>query len=136
MTKSELQWMTDIQINARLGDVWAVIDDLTLVPRYHPEVKLVEYLSGHTRRAPGVTYRCTIPDGPRKGWCVERVIEHELADRNVRMDGDCRVSLFGHELSKKDPDFWYMMQIAMVAGFFFSYPVIWWLVNRGIKEKM
>ena len=44
--------------------------------------------------------------------------------------------LFGHELSKKDPDFWYMMQIAMVAGFFFSYPVIWWLVNRGIKEKM
>lgn len=76
MTKGELQWMADIQINARLGDVWAVIDDLTLVPRYHPEVKLVEYLSGHTRRAPGVTYRCTIPDGPRKGWCVEKVVEH------------------------------------------------------------
>ncbi|MGI9075432.1 MAG: DUF4396 domain-containing protein [Bryobacteraceae bacterium] len=29
-----------------------------------------------------------------------------------------------------------MMQIAMLAGFFTSYPVNRWLVNKGIKEKM
>lgn len=29
-----------------------------------------------------------------------------------------------------------MMQIAMVAGFITSYPVNWWLVSKGIKEKM
>ena len=29
-----------------------------------------------------------------------------------------------------------MMQIAMLAGFLTSYPVNWWLVSTGIKEKM
>jgi hypothetical protein len=29
-----------------------------------------------------------------------------------------------------------MMQIGMLAGFLTSYPVNWWLVRRGIKEKM
>ena len=32
--------------------------------------------------------------------------------------------------------FWFMMQIAMVAGFFPSYPVNWWLVEIGVKERM
>lgn len=44
--------------------------------------------------------------------------------------------IFGHELPKTDFMFWFMMQIAMVAGFATSYPVNWWLLRRGIKERM
>ncbi len=33
-------------------------------------------------------------------------------------------------------EFWFMMQVAMVVGFFTSYPVNWWLISRGVKEKM
>jgi hypothetical protein len=45
-------------------------------------------------------------------------------------------AIMGHELSKSGPVFWFMMQIAMVCGFATSYPVNWWLLRRGIKEKM
>ena len=45
----------------------------------------------------------------------------------------CR--LFGHELSKTNPVFWFMMQIAMIAGFLTSYPVNRWLVRKGIKGR-
>lgn len=34
------------------------------------------------------------------------------------------------------PEFWVVMQVAMVAGFACSYPVNWWLVKIGIKEAM
>jgi hypothetical protein len=44
--------------------------------------------------------------------------------------------IFGHELEKTDPVFWFMMQIAMWFGFATSYPINWWLLKRGIKEKM
>ncbi len=43
--------------------------------------------------------------------------------------------LFG-EIPKTNPVFWFMMQIAMFAGFLTSYPVNWWLVKAGLKEKM
>ena len=33
-------------------------------------------------------------------------------------------------------EFWFMMQIAMLCGFATSYPVNWWLIEGGIKEKM
>lgn len=45
-------------------------------------------------------------------------------------------SIFGHELKKASPVFWFEMQIAMLCGFLTSYPVNWWLLRRGIKEKM
>ncbi len=32
--------------------------------------------------------------------------------------------------------YWLMMQIAMILGFATTYPVNWWLISRGIKEKM
>lgn len=32
--------------------------------------------------------------------------------------------------------FWFVMQLAMVAGFFLSYPMNWLLVKRGIKPMM
>ncbi len=45
-------------------------------------------------------------------------------------------AIFGHEMHKTSPVFWFMMQIAMFAGFATSYPVNWWLLKKGIKEKM
>ncbi|MEO7039407.1 MAG: DUF4396 domain-containing protein [Gemmatimonadaceae bacterium] len=39
-------------------------------------------------------------------------------------------------LSKTQPAFWFMMQLAMIAGFLTSYPVNWWLLRKGIKEAM
>ncbi len=44
--------------------------------------------------------------------------------------------LFGHDLSKGTPIFWFMMQLAMWLGFATSYPVNWWLLRRHIKEAM
>ena len=29
-----------------------------------------------------------------------------------------------------------MMQIAMICGFVTAYPVNWWLIRAGLKEKM
>ncbi len=45
-------------------------------------------------------------------------------------------SLLGRELKVHSAAFWFMMQIAMLAGFVTSYPVNWWLIRREIKEKM
>ena len=44
--------------------------------------------------------------------------------------------LFGRELAKSGPVFWFMMQVAMAAGFLTAYPVNWWLVKTGVKERM
>ena len=44
--------------------------------------------------------------------------------------------IFRDEIPKTDPVFWFMMQIAMLAGFLTSYPVNWWLRRAEIKEKM
>jgi Domain of unknown function (DUF4396) len=44
--------------------------------------------------------------------------------------------LLGIELRVASPEFWFMMQIAMLAGFGTAYPVNWWLVRSGIKEAM
>lgn len=45
-------------------------------------------------------------------------------------------AVFGHELPKTSPVFWFLMQVAMIAGFLTSYPVNWWLIGAGLKEKM
>jgi hypothetical protein len=44
--------------------------------------------------------------------------------------------LLGAKLEPASAEFWFMMQIAMIAGFFTSYPVNWWLIRAGIKEAM
>jgi hypothetical protein len=44
--------------------------------------------------------------------------------------------LLGLSLEVNTPEFWFMMQIAMLAGFVTSYPVNWWLIKAGIKERM
>lgn len=43
---------------------------------------------------------------------------------------------FGTRLEADRVAFWFMMQIAMICGFATAYPVNWWLIRRGIKEKM
>ena len=44
--------------------------------------------------------------------------------------------VLGTRLEVNTPEFWFMMQIAMLCGFATSYPVNWWLIRSGIKEKM
>jgi hypothetical protein len=44
--------------------------------------------------------------------------------------------LMGVRLEVASPEFWFMMQIAMICGFATSYPVNWWLMRRGLKEAM
>lgn len=44
--------------------------------------------------------------------------------------------IFGREIPRDDPIFWFMMQIGMLLGFLTAYPVNWWLLDRGVKEKM
>lgn len=43
---------------------------------------------------------------------------------------------FGTIAPVNSPEFWFVMQLAMVAGFVTAYPVNWWLVSAGLKEKM
>jgi Domain of unknown function (DUF4396) len=45
-------------------------------------------------------------------------------------------TVLGAELQVNSPEFWFMMQIAMLCGFATSYPVNWWLIRRGVKEAM
>jgi hypothetical protein len=44
--------------------------------------------------------------------------------------------VLGARLAVDSPEFWFMMQIAMLCGFATSYPVNWWLIRAGIKEEM
>jgi len=39
-------------------------------------------------------------------------------------------------MSAAHAEYWLMMQLAMLAGFFLAYPVNWWLVKTGVKEEM
>lgn len=43
---------------------------------------------------------------------------------------------FGGLAEATQPEFWFAMQLAMLAGFGTSYPVNWLLVRTGIKEAM
>ncbi len=42
----------------------------------------------------------------------------------------------GTELRVPSVEFWFMMQIAMLAGFVTAWPMNWWLIRAGIKERM
>jgi len=42
----------------------------------------------------------------------------------------------GNQPKVNSCEFWFMMQIAMIAGFLTAYPVNWWLIARGFKERM
>ncbi|WP_418275327.1 DUF4396 domain-containing protein [Isoptericola jiangsuensis] len=44
--------------------------------------------------------------------------------------------VLGGRAAVTTPVFWAAMQVAMVVGFATSYPVNWWLVRSGVKERM
>lgn len=44
--------------------------------------------------------------------------------------------LFHPRLEPDRAAFWFMMQVAMFAGFLTAYPANWWLIRRGVKEAM
>ncbi|AQP53119.1 hypothetical protein CBF34_02600 [Vagococcus penaei] len=43
---------------------------------------------------------------------------------------------FGSSIEANTPVFWFMMQIAMLIGFCTAYPMNWFLIKKGIKERM
>ncbi|MGH9466217.1 MAG: DUF4396 domain-containing protein [Terriglobales bacterium] len=43
---------------------------------------------------------------------------------------------FGALAPVASPEFWFAMQLAMLAGFLTSYPVNWILIRSGLKERM
>ena len=61
-----------VNVHAPRPRVRAIVDDMTLIPQYHPQVGKVDLLPGRSTRAAGVKYRCTGLEG-RKGSCVEGV---------------------------------------------------------------
>ncbi len=44
--------------------------------------------------------------------------------------------ILGVRLEVNTVEFWFMMQIAMLCGFLTAYPVNWWLISAGLKERM
>jgi hypothetical protein len=72
-------------------------------------------------------------------WAAVKADSLSLTSWQVGMYGWMAIvvfAIFGHEIQKTNPIFWFMMQIAMWLGFLTSYPVNWWLLKKGIKEKM
>ena len=69
-----------MRIRVSRDRLWAIVDDISLIPKYHPEVGKVDLLSGRSTRATGVKYRCTILEG-RKGSCVEEVVDYVPGER-------------------------------------------------------
>lgn len=78
--RGRFQWRTSVTIRAPRNRVWAIVDDISLIPKYHPEVRKVDLLSGQSTRAIGVKYRCTIPEG-RRGSCIEEVVGYVPGER-------------------------------------------------------
>lgn len=45
------------------------------------------------------------------------------------------LAIFRSGLDKTPPPFWFMMQIAMLAGFLASWPIDAWLLRAGWRER-
>ena len=76
-------------------------------------------------------------------WAAVKADTLSLTSWQVGMYGFMAVAhfyIFGHLLNQKlevdTPEFWFMMQLAMLCGFATAYPVNWWLIRKGLKEKM
>ena len=72
--KGRFQWREEITIDARPDEVWRIVNDVSLIPRYHPEVDSVDLLDGHPDRRVGSRYRCNVSHGRGKGSCIEEVV--------------------------------------------------------------
>ncbi len=45
-------------------------------------------------------------------------------------------ALFGLRPGVDSAEYWFVMQLAMICGFVTAYPVNWWLIRAGVKERM
>ena len=76
-------------------------------------------------------------------WCAIKADTLSLTSWQIGMYGFMAFAnfyLFQHVLGlamrTDTPEFWFMMQIAMLCGFATAYPMNWLLIRTGIKEKM
>jgi Domain of unknown function (DUF4396) len=65
----------------------------------------------------------------------------EFLSMNLLMAGMMPIMAFGRtalggKLSPSTPEFWFVMSMALLAGFIVAYPINWWLVARGLKHGM
>jgi hypothetical protein len=81
---------------------------------------------------------------PAEGiWQAIKADTLSLAASQIGMYGFMALAHFwlfkrvlGARLEVNSPEFWFMMHAAMLCGFATSYPVNWWLIKSGIKEKV
>lgn len=73
--KGTFQSSVSIVVQAPVSKVWEIIDNISLIPNYHPEVGKVDLITGQSKRALGVKYQCSVLEG-RKGSCIEEVVEY------------------------------------------------------------
>ncbi len=62
-----------------------------------------------------------------------------LASWQIGMYGMMAIAvfiIFNRRLEATEPLFWFIMQGGMLLGFCTAFPVNWWLIKKGIKEKM
>jgi hypothetical protein len=72
-------------------------------------------------------------------WAAVRADTLALTAWQIGMYGWMAIAvylIFGHEIPRTSPVFWFMMQIAMLCGFITSYPMNRWLIRKGLKEEM
>jgi hypothetical protein len=65
----------------------------------------------------------------------------EFLSMNIVMTGMMPIAflgryLVGGKLSPLAPTFWFVMSMALLAGFVVAYPMNWWLVAKGLKHGM
>lgn len=65
----------------------------------------------------------------------------ELLSMNLVMSGMILVAslgrlVVGEPFSPLTPEFWFVMSMALLAGFVTAYPMNWWLVAKGLKHGM
>ena len=72
---------------------------------------------------------------------LKRAFIPEFLSMNLVMTGMLLVaSLFwaaaGGKRGPRTPTFWFVMSMALLAGFVVAYPINWWLVAKGLKHGM
>ncbi len=65
----------------------------------------------------------------------------EFLSMNLVMTGMVLIASLGRTMvrgrfSPLTPEFWFVMSMALLAGFVTAYPINWWLVAKGLKHGM
>jgi hypothetical protein len=65
----------------------------------------------------------------------------EFLSMNLLMAGMLPIAALGRMTGRNGmnpltPEFWFVMSMALLAGFVVAYPMNWWLVARGLKHGM